>query len=354
MASYQQEESRLWSVRFRFIEDGVEKQKRLRGFKTKKDAQQAYTSFMSSHINIKDKASEITFKQLACEFIEHTKKRVKESSYLDTKRKVETRILPYFEKCYVTEITPLTITKWQNQLIDEKYSYKYRKDLRNYLSRILKFGATYYSLPNVIDKVDSFRNTERKKEMLFWTLEEFSRFIACVKQEELYAYFNTLYYTGMRKGEAQALLWSDVDLGNGTININKSITRKTEHGSYAVTSPKNDSSNRKITINKKLIEILKNHKSPTVNKDSFVFGGAAPLSNTTIDRYLSFYSNEANVKKIRQHDFRHSHASFLIANGISIVAVSKRLGHSTVSQTLDTYSHLMPAEEQKILDVLDK
>ncbi|MCH5152284.1 MAG: tyrosine-type recombinase/integrase, partial [Clostridiales bacterium] len=80
----------------------------------------------------------------------------------------------------------------------------------------------------------------------------------------------------------------------------------------------------------------------------------APLSNTTIDRYLRIYAIKAGVETIRQHDFRHRHASLLIANGISIVAVSKRLDHSTVSQTLDTYSHMMPSEEQQTIEVLDR
>lgn len=354
MASYQQEANRQWSVRFRFTENGVERQKRLRGFKTKKEAQQAYVEWASKHIDENSPVAAITFSQLVGEYLTHAEKRMKESSYLDAKRKIETRILPYLAKYYVVELTPLILAEWQNKLTDEKYSYKYRKDLRGYLSRVLKFGVSYYQLPNELGKVESFRNTERKKEMLFWTLEEFSRFIACIKEDKFYAYFNTLYYTGMRKGEAQALTWSDIDFNNGTIKINKSLTRKTKKGSYAITSPKNKSSNRTITINKKLQEILSNHKPADSKSEDFVFGGERPLSNSTIDRRIETGAANAGVKKIRQHDFRHSHASFLLANGISIVAVSKRLGHSNVSQTLDTYAHFMPSEERKLLDLLDK
>ena len=261
MASYEQNaKSKLWSVRFRETRDGVEHNMRLSGFKTKRDAQQAYIDYASTHINDDTERRQITFVALYNEFIENAKTRMKESSYLDLVRKFETRIIPFFEPYTIETITPLLISQWQNQLVEQNYAYKYRKDLRNYLSRLLKFGESYHDLPNVMSKVENFRNTERKKEMLFWTPDEFRKFISVVANPELKAYYMTLYYTGMRKGETQALTWRDIDFENSTINVNKSITRKTAEGAWKVTSPKNESSNRKITINKALKETLLEHK----------------------------------------------------------------------------------------------
>lgn len=87
--------------------------------------------------------------------------------------------------------------------------------------------------------------------------------------------------------------------------------------------------------------------------DWFVFGGEEPLSDQTIRRRLNEYADKAGVKKIRVHDIRHSHASLLINKGQNILIVSQRLGHSDVTQTLNTYSHLMPNVQKQIINALD-
>ena len=86
---------------------------------------------------------------------------------------------------------------------------------------------------------------------------------------------------------------------------------------------------------------------------TFVFGGERPLAQRTTDRYFSDTCEKAGVKKIRIHDLRHSCASLLISRGVSIVAVSRQLGHSNIEQTLNTYSHLMPDDKSKIIAELE-
>ncbi len=89
------------------------------------------------------------------------------------------------------------------------------------------------------------------------------------------------------------------------------------------------------------------------NNNWFVFGGCEPLSDQTIRRRLNEYADKAGVKRIRVHDLRHSHASLLINKGQNILIVSQRLGHSDVTQTLNTYSHLMPNVQKQIISALD-
>ena len=116
--------------------------------------------------------------------------------------------------------------------------------------------------------------------------------------------------------------------------------------------PKNNASIRKISLPDVLIEIVKNYKKIYFSGDSsqLVF----PLSETNITRVKNIACKDAGVKVIRIHDFRHTHASFLISQGVSIVAVAKRLGHSNIEQTLNTYSHLMEDEDIRLIDVLNK
>lgn len=87
--------------------------------------------------------------------------------------------------------------------------------------------------------------------------------------------------------------------------------------------------------------------------DWFIFGRLSPLPQTSIDRVKDNAINKSNVRRIRVHDLRHSHASNLIANGINIVAVSKRLGHSDVNMTLKVYTHLIKKNEDELLAYID-
>lgn len=357
MASYEQNKnSKLWSVRFRDITaDGV-KNMRLSGFKTKKDAQAGYIDYVNNKehntaLPVSSSTSdELLFSGLIRHYLEHTQTRVKASSYYDIESKILKHIMPYFENKRVCDVTPLDILNWQ-QTVDS-YSYKYKSGLRTFLTSIYKFGERYYDIKNIMPKVEPFRNLEKKKKMLFWTLEEFNSFISCVSDFEFNVFFRLLYITGCRKGEALALEWSDIDFKKRTVSITKSLTRKESGKAYAITTPKNASSNREVDIPESLCNLLSELKEQQ-EESNFVFGGEKPFAERTIDRRFASAIELSGVPKIRIHDLRHSCASLLISQGISIVAVSNRLGHSNIEQTLNTYSHMMPSDATKIVEIFD-
>jgi integrase len=87
--------------------------------------------------------------------------------------------------------------------------------------------------------------------------------------------------------------------------------------------------------------------------DPFIFGGVHPVAISKIDTNFRKAIKEANLKPIRLHDLRHSHASFLLNNGANILAVSKRLGHATITQTLETYAHLMGDTDEKMMKIIE-
>ena len=343
-----------WSVRFRYAENGKEKQKRLTGFQTKKEAQDGYIKFINE-AKLKEPietSEKIKFERLFEEYKAFTKTRIKESSYYDLCSKCNIHILPYFKDMNVQDITPKILLDWQNNL-GTKYSFKNKICIRTYLNAILNYAEKYYNIPNNLKKVDSFRNLEAKKEMDFWTPEEFNIFIQKVDNETYKTFFYALYYTGARKGELLATNWNDWNLNKGFLNINKSVTKKTTTGPWLITTPKNQSSIRQISLPNILVLIMKKYKIGRENY-KFVFAGDRPLAETSIARVKNAACSEAKVKKIRIHDFRHSHASLLISNGASIVSVAKRLGHNDIEQTLNTYAHMMPKEDDYIINILEK
>ena len=370
MPSYEKNKSSgLWSCRFREPdENGVIHQKRLSGFATKREAQYGYEDYIktSEEREAAKKAVEqvaaaepgsITFDELVELYFAFKKSRVKESTYYDLTQKINRQLKPFFGGKRINDIKPATVLEWQNTL--SEYSYKYRSSLMSQLASIYSFGEKYHDIINIMSKVDRPRNLEGKKEMQFWTPEKFSKVLEQIASPEYKTLFLTLFVTGCRRGEALALTWNDIDVKSQTLVISKSVAHKVwENGkNYKVTTPKNIGSNRKIAVPKFLIEQLMEYKEwQAKNKTStqFVFGGEDPLPPTSIARYLDKAAEAAGVEKIRIHDLRHSSASYLIHKGVSIVAVSKQLGHNNVEQTLNTYSHMLPDDQVMIRSNLEK
>ena len=362
MASYEQSAKKTWSVRFRIIENGVEANKRLSGFATKKASQQAYMDFMSTYVApIKEKGEpfDITFDELFKAFIKHSTDRVKSSTIYDLTNTYRKHIKDHFADKKLIKIKKTDIVIWQSYLNDLGYSYKYKTKLRGFLSNILNYAVKYYDLPtNEVLRVDNFRNTGIKKEMEIWSPTEFKQFLAVIPDDDIIykSFFLLLYLTGCRKGEALALTWNDINFNTGAMTINKSLTRKCIGATYEITTPKNNSSVRNILIPTDVTGQLSLLKSsiPEYKPTNLIFSNnGIPLAENTISRTFKSYCAAADVKIIRLHDMRHSHASLLINSGESIVLVAKRLGHANIEQTLNTYSHMMPNQELEMVSKLN-
>lgn len=346
MASYEKRNNK-WTVRFRHMENCVEKNKRLGSFSTKREAEIAYLEFVKQ--NPESLNSDCLFSDLITAYLSDKEHSVRESSYVDIKSVVNARILPFFKSYSIKEVNAKLIEQWQKSI--SNYSYKYITNLRMYLNSIFEFGSRIYDIQNPMKKVSRPRNLKlksNKRDMQFWTFEEFNAFINCC-EEPFKTMFSLLYFTGLRKGECLALKWSS--LKGNTIQVRESVTRKGEYA-WQLTPPKNASSIRDVTIHNSMLTQLLEYKGDAKQSD-FMFAGDRPIAERTIDRAFKKAIEKSGVKPIRIHDLRHSHASFLISQGMSIVMVSKRLGHSSTQQTLDTYAHLMPSEQDKLLDCLN-
>lgn len=358
MASYEcRGKKKLWSVRFEIVENGKTITKRLSGFARKKDAELGYRKFLDEYeLTQQRDGSEsqiLTFKQLHSEYADYIKQRNKPSTHYDFLSKSKNHVYPYFENYKVIDITPKIILDWQGTV--DKYSYQYKCHLRNTLSGLLSYAEKYYNIPNQLRKVDNFRNLEFKEEMKVWNIEQFEQVMEHLEDIVYKTFYYCLFFTGCRKGEMLATTWQDWNEKDQTLTINKSISKKVTGASWLLTTPKNQSSNRKIKVPKFLFDMLKQVKEQQVAdgvSGNMVFYGERPLPETCIGRYLKQATQKANLHDIRIHDFRHSHASYLISQGATIVSVAKRLGHSSITQTLNTYSHLMKGDEEKLVSLL--
>lgn len=298
-----------------------------------------------------------------------------ESSAITNLSKIDNHIRDYFKDMMIENITPLTIRQWQIVMLNKeyiekkatkdtpaiikKYSKTYLTKLHELLAAILEYGVRYYGLVhNPAKQQGNFKmkRVEKANELEnFYTLEEFNKFILCVDTDWT-DLFNFLYYTGCRCGEMMAATWKDYD--GKSININKSLTRKTKEGTYLIKSTKTASSCRIIDLSNNLIHILDNRKTYEQKKDCFndgwfIFGGISPVPETSMRREANKAMLAAGLKRITIHGFRHSHASLLINGGMNIKLISERLGHSSVTETLDTYTHMFPEQREVCVDFLN-
>ncbi len=322
----------------------------------------------------------LTVQQLYDEYIAVKQYEIRESSLDTAKRKITQYVLPILKNYKLTALTPAVLEDWKRQISEcpnskkkgEKLSTKMKKNIYGEFRAMLNYAVKLeYINKNPLITVGNFKNPyEEKKKIDFYTSEEFKKYIKSAKQNatelsqstvsmyewNFYVFFNIAFYTGMRKGEIYALRWNDIE--NNIIHISRSITQKLKGGDRE-TPPKNKSSIRSITIPLPLKKVLDKHlqcykKVSGFNENWRICGGEVCIRNTNVDNHNKRYAELAGIKKISIHGFRHSHASVLANNGINIQEIARRLGHSNVEITWNTYSHLYPQEEERALAVLNK
>lgn len=217
--------------------------------------------------------------------------------------------------------------------------------------------VSYYELKsNVAKEVGLFKKKNELKKYDFYTIKEFKKFIKCIDNEIYKQFFNLMFFTGTRPGEAMALKFSYIT--SKYISINKTIDEHHFNGIRHISSPKTFTSIRNIAIDKwlykELIKLKKlyDKKYHIENADYFVFGGIKPLAPTGINRHKENACIRAKIRSIKLHEFRHSHATLLVNKKIMINEVSRRLGHSDISVTLNTYVHSDLKQEKRVIRTL--
>ena len=333
--------------------NGKRVQKERSGFPNKKECIKAENNFL---LNYKDTQDNILFIELYNIFIESKKQNLKYQSFRSLKNRFEKHILPFFKDYQIKNIKLNDYINWKNNILSCNYSYTYMASLHQAMVNILSFGVKFYDLSeNIASKVGNFSKRNYYPKVNFWTYEEYKLFISNIDDIVYFTFFDLLYFTGMRLGEIRALNWND--LKDNYISINKNLIRSSIK-SCEFNTPKTFSSIRDIKIDDYVLSNLlklKDYYKTFIgfNDNWFIFGGLFPLSTTNIEYRKNMYCKLANVKQIKIHEFRHSHASFLLSKGVPITVISKRLGHADLSMTLKVYSHFISKDEDNAVSLLN-
>ena len=294
-----------------------------RGFATKKEATKA---LMALEMSTAAKSS-ATVREMIVLWEDHSQ------SSKQTRQKhrehFERRFTEYLDKPIDSLSKPI-LSRWRATLAEnDKYSTTTKNRTISYVKSL--------------EKTDEEALKEAEKEMMVWTPQEFSQFQRCVEDEVYKLFFEFLFWTGCRRGEAIALQKKD-------FNNHQAMIRYSQRSQKEGLKPTKKRAIRSVALD----DVTWDHLMPLMETEgSYLFGGLTGLPPETITRKFKKAIQESGVKRITVHSLRHSHASWLINNGVNILAVSKRLGHKDVSTTLRVYTHLLEQTDNDMMGKLN-
>jgi integrase len=203
-------------------------------------------------------------------------------------------------------------------------------------------------------------------EMVTLSSEQLQVLFEATNGQALHALWVLLATTGLREGEALGLRWSDVDMEKATLVVRRALQR---HGSagLVMVDPKTARSRRTIHLSRLAVETLGGHRAR--QREARLIAGVVwrmdfgdlvfrsrnggPLGSSWLNVVFKRELAQAGLPRIRIHDLRHTAATLLLTRGVHPKVVQDMLGHSSVTLTLDTYSHVTPALHKEAADHMD-
>ena len=277
----------------------------------------------------------------------------------------------YVIRHVVDEIGNVPITKLTPQHLQRLYRKKQDQGLTRMvvlihavmhkaLAQAVKWGIVPR---NAADAVE--RPKVQKREIRPLSKDELVRFLAAAEDDPLYALYVLAATCGLRMGELLGLKWEDVDFANGLLTVRRQL--QWIKGEPVFAPPKSAKSRRTIPLTSAALAALRRHKEQQAEqrlrvgeawKDYglvFTTGIGTPLSPSNV-RNRSFFPllRKAGLPRIRFHDLRHTTATALLVQGVHPRLVQDLLGHSQISVTLDTYSHVTAAMLRQTADAMDR
>lgn len=362
-------DGRHWYFRLAYLDiQGNRKYYKSKKFIDRETAEQEELKFKSRIHN----PTLVKFVVVGDEYISNLYKTRKESTAYTYEMDYKAKIKPYFVNFYINSINVLAIKNWRQEMENKGLSIRYLNKLYGILVGIFDYAIKNYDLSeNIVRQIGPFEKKDDEvikdeEKLKYITYDEFQKFVSVIDDKMYEAFFYTIYLTGMRKGELQALSWNDIDFTNNEIIVNKTLSIKTKGEGFKLTATKNYI-NRKVKMSKTLRDVLKNYKEyvkqyKDYKDDWFVFGNTRFLPQTSIDRYKHKYFELSGIPEITIHQFRHSHVSLLVNEYIKknstidtakfFIMLANRMGHS-VETMQRVYMHLFPTVQDEVVDILD-
>ena len=191
-----------------------------------------------------------------------------------------------------------------------------------------------------------------------WSPAELARFLESARTNPNYVAFHLAAATGLRRGEVLGLRWCDVDEDGRRLHVIQSLVEIAHVPT--IMPPKTDRSRRTVALDAVTAELLMRHRAgakardPELDDQALIFSknNGEPIHPALFSYQFQMCVRRAGVRRIRFHDLRHTHATHALQLGIHPKIVSERLGHSSITVTLDTYSHVLPSMQEEAAEAI--
>ena len=302
--------------------------------------------------------------------IDYKKPRIRPVTFDTYTLLVRRHLKPSLGHIALRELRPEHVHRYQNekgkQGLDARTIRLHHVVLSNALAQAEKNGLV---TRNVCRLVVPPRHTRKERGTL--TVEQVTtQFLPALQDDRLYAAYLTLFMGGLRRGELLGLRWQDIDLTAGVLHVRQTLVRVCTHAAGTKTrlvfqEPKTETSRRAVPLPEVCLAALRHHKArqaegrlllgQAYQKHGLVFAQAdgTPIDPRRINLYFTQALKRAGLPAIRLHDARHTYATWMLEQGVSPKVVQTMLGHSSISITLDVYSHVSLALEKQAAATLN-
>lgn len=366
MASFRKQDSG-WEYRLRYKDPFTQKfrEKSQRGFATKKEAQLAAIEF-EKRLADGFEQTDIKLIDFLVNWIDEYKKGTVRKNTIELHQyNIKHHIKPYFKDILLKDLKPLMYQKFINSILSNGYSRRtaelVHSTMHNCCQKACLIGKIEKN-PCIGVEIKGFKKREGIK---FIESSDISRFL---QEAHKYGYiywifFKLLLETGMRKGEAAALKWSDIDFKNRTISINETLDFAAKDKSELFGDTKTFRSTRNISMSQSLINDLRYHMN-WQNQNKLALNDAYHhdlnlvlcrddgnfMPKSSLFNAFSRILKRAGLQPLPIHSLRHTHAVILLESGADMKYVQERLGHGSIQITSDVYAHVSKKLETMNMD----
>lgn len=345
----------------------------------KRKAERVLKELIAKYEGLNLENENVLFIAFLDKWLQSIKPILKPATWESYDKTISGKIKPYFEqKNYrFRDMKPEIFTEYFVYLATEGksngkggLSYKTVKNIRGVLSSAYEYAIENSYIkdnPVLKSRMPSFAHSI-KSDVPEYSAEQVRKLLLFAKENDSHIYIFLLLalYTGLRKGELLALTWDDVDYDKKLLRVNKSRTGSRKAITTQVTTPKTESSNRKIPLNDTVLEALKAEKKRQeeysamlgngYDKSSFIIRtvlGKPYVNLSAINRVVNRLTEKAGLPHCTIHGFRHSVASILDDNGVPIQDISVLLGHESVQTTERIYINRRKTAKAETIETLD-
>lgn len=332
--------------------------------KTRKEVQERLTSALSA---LQGGVAPIPEKQTVQQFLDDwlkdsVKQTVRPRTFIRYGEHVRLHINPTLGHIKLSKLTPQRVQSLLNELLKNGLAPSTVVYTHAVLRRALRQALRWnYVSRNSASLVDAPRVEEKEVDPL--NPDQARVFLNSIKGDRLEALYSVALAVGLRKGEALGLRWDDIDLDEGTLRVRWSLQRI--DGKLVLVEPKSKQSRRSISLPQTAVAALKRHRVGQLQErllagsrwqeNGFVFPSTigTPMDTRNLTRHFNKALRNAGLPTKRFHDLRHTCASLLLAQSVHPRVVMEILGHSQISLTMDTYSHVIPELQKEAAAQMD-